>query len=42
MVDRYKINAISSYFEKKVTEVEKNTPNKVYEDIFLKNAKSGK
>ena len=34
-MDRYKINAILAYFEKKVQEVEKNTLIKVYEDKFL-------
>ena len=29
------MNAISAYFEKKVQEVEKNTPIKVYQDIFF-------
>ena len=34
---RYKINAISAYFEKKSTRSRKNTPIKVYEDNFFKN-----
>ena len=35
LVVRYKLNAILAYFEKKVHTEEKNTPIKVYEDIFL-------